>query len=392
MLTPISENQFNIESLGHLLTLVDLVSPKQLVIAADLLGKNETVLLRAGQPLSSTVLNYLKSNDNYVPEFSIQSTPELCESCQSALIKKIESTIASQRINALTRAASTMKTPLVPLLMEAFKDSRLLLTLFTLQAFGEEPGRFLFEHSIHTGVLTLGIAGELDEKFHRPPYSTEAFRAGLVHDLTLTDYLDRVDEGQEAVEHKAHTVDSAALAGQWGMHPYAIEAIRRRHEDYNEDQDKSKQGEERTFTLALATAERFATLCDLLGRSKEDEACFMVAHLADQGKLNTGAVRALGLVIHAKQIVSDVERLSQIENLCPKGDAAYVYPKVVHATPTKVVCKRNIEECPLFLASEPPLVVLNQAGETSLADGMLALAPGEYRKCALSSKLVEAVR
>lgn len=389
----VHENRFQIRSLKHLLALVDLAAPKPLTLAADILGKNETVLLRAGQPISSTALNYLKNNDNYVPEFWIQVNADVCSPCGVALAKKIESIVASQRINALTRAVTTMKSPMHTQVQEVFKESRLLLSLYSLQAFGEEAGQFLFEHSVLTGVLTMGIAGEMDEVFRNPPYSTEAFQTGLLHDLVVPNYLERVMQGQEAVEEPTHAEEAAQMAELWGLPAYCSEAIRRQHNDFKGKKEtrKPKSNEEKVLIVALATAERFATLCDLLGRTKEDEACFMVAHLADQGKLDKEAVRALGLVIHAKQIVSDVERLSQIEKLCPNDEAAYVYPKVVHATPTKVVCKRNLEECPLFIGVEPPLVVLNQAGETSLADGMLALPPGEYRKCALSTKLAEAV-
>lgn len=388
----VSGNRIDIDSLQHLLTLVELVAPNQLTIASDILGKNKTVFLRAGKPLSTAVLNFLKNNESYIPEFSIEANPELCSGCTGILLKKIENLVVTEKINALTRAVTTLKAPLPLLLLESFKERRLLLTFFALHVFGDEGDQWLFEHSLLVGILTLGIAGELDERFKKTPYSTEAFQTGLIHDSTIPDYLERIDTGQEAIEEPTHAAESADLAAQWGLPSYCVEAIRRHHKAFNEGKEVQKpvSDEESVLTVALATAERFATACDLLGRTKENEACFMVAHLADQGKLDKHAVRALGFLIHAKQIVSDVERLSQIESLCPNLDAAYVYPKVVHATPTKVVCRGNIEDCPLFISSEPPLVVLNQAGETSLADGMFALPPGEYRKCALSTKLAEA--
>jgi len=385
----ISGGDFLIHSLKEFTALIELAAPSPLALATDLLGKDQTILLRAGQPVTDKVIEFLKNSDAYQSSFAVKPTEELCTACRTELTQAILGSIRSLRIKGVSNAIAALGVPIEDLVSKSIEDKRITYTLFCLKRFGDTHEKALLEHLTLVAVLTAGIARLLDSRFSQPEMLAQAMQAGLLHDVTIPNYIARRDSGRNSLEEKIHQEEAGALLSGWGLRKPLVHAVRYHHAYSMEGQKIPKAPTDEALHLrsALNTAECFVTLREVL--RNDDEASYLVAHISEQGHLEYDAVRALGTLIQSKQIITDVERLSELEHLCPKSESAYVYPKIVSGTPTQVVCKNNVTECPLYLSSVPKLSVMATMEDSSLTKSMLSLPPGDYGKCALTEKLAE---
>lgn len=382
-----------LHSLDELLQLVELAGTDPLIIAADLVGKNDTSLLRAGQPISTTVVNYLKSNQNYRQEFQIQLTDSTVKACARGLAEKFRHFIEMASFPAASGAFQRIHQSLRSQLSHAFLHPSLVSTLYPMGFLGAEAERILLDHLFAVSVLTSGIATLLDRRFEETEIGANAIFAGLLHDSTLLDYASRKSAGQLSLEEEGHGRMGAQIATGMGLAPSVAQAIKFHHSyATGAEQPQSQSGDlEHVLVAALCTAECYATYRDLIGPDKEDEVLYRISFLGEQGRLDKKAVKALGVLTGSKAIVSDVERLSVIENKCLLHRAAYVYPKIVHSIPTQAVCMKNVKGCPEFESSSKFLSVINRIEQQCLADDMLALPAGEYGKCRLARYLEQSV-
>ncbi|HNT33754.1 MAG TPA: hypothetical protein PKH07_02025, partial [bacterium] len=72
MVSPVplsSQNRIRLGSLESLVVLTRMLPLSELRFAEDLVGRNGTVLIRSGQSLTPSWLEYLKNHDSYVPHF-----------------------------------------------------------------------------------------------------------------------------------------------------------------------------------------------------------------------------------------------------------------------------------------------------------------------------------
>jgi HD domain len=382
----VSTENYVIHSLSELLALIEIVPPDDLRLATDLKGDNKTILVRSGQALSSSAINYLKTHNNYDPRFVIEPTLGLTECCRTQIRKAIQELVVSKKTRALTQAILLLGKDIMPLVNISLQDSRRLFSLFSMKYFGNENENSLFDHLFIVGVLSVGICRFLDSGFLKQEKAIDAMLCGLVHDVSLIDYNERIGLGQDALEDEPHQLEAAKQAEEWGLNENVIYAVSNHH-SYKKDKDSippPPNSDAATLHTALVTAEFFVTLFNVLG--KEDSALFLLGHHAEQGLVDRKALKALAELIKSKDIVDHIVSVAELENLCP-CKAAYAYPKVVRTTPTQVICKANEDDCPHFLSSVPPLNVISTMKGDLCGEGLISLPQGTYAKCALSEKL-----
>ncbi len=380
---------FRLRNLDELIDLIGLCSPNQVLIGEDLVGHKESVLLKAGLPITKSAVRYLTENSKPGMKFVVQSSEELQSTIRREILQKAIGFIKSERFKAVSMCEEQYRKELWEAIALVLNQEEVAFLLFSLIRYEEEEGAYLFYHSISVAILTYAIARSMNSAFGTEEKAIQSIQAGFSHDLCLDDYLAKIGKGQTYLEEPEHQKDIGPYMKKWGFGSGVIQAVSNHHAYVKRGnyQEQVPEDCDKTLFHSLNTAECFTTLRDLVPGKREDEATYLLAHLGEEGSLEAQTIKVLGSLIQSREIISDVERLSEIEQLCTEYEAAHVYPKFLHSKPTQVVCRKEVVQCPKFLSSKAPLRILSDTSEGSLTKDMLSLAPGEYGKCALTEEI-----
>lgn len=391
--TPLgSRDRILLKSLESLLVLTRMLPLSDFRFAEDFVGKNGTIMIRKGQSLTPSWLEYLKNHDSYVSHFVFERTEAFYTFCAQQIKNALQQLIAHRRTAAMTYGVVELGKEISLLLEHVLANQTLAFTLFSQRYLEGREKRELFDHLMLTGVLTVCIARNLDPGFRDVLLASKAMTAGLIHDLEFGDYYKKVKEGLDAVQESSHAERAAQRAGELELTPEVVFPVRYHHSYAREgfslpEADNSIAG---TLHSALSVAECFVTLVDFMqNATREAEALFATANYASAGRLNAAAVTALGELIRSRDILLDVARITAMESQCVHG-CAHAYPKRLGSVPTEIICNGGPETCPYIQRANPQLIIVRELRSDANKEQFLTLQPGAYYKCQLGVNYVTA--